>query len=217
MLVKAVGLEKKFDDFKIKYKDMQFETGKKYLILGASGCGKSTYLNMVAGLIEPTKGSIIVDDVDITKLGTKASEQYRLNKIGYIYQDFKLLEDLTVEDNIKILNIEKKMPMDIPAVLEEVKLGNKRKQICRKLSGGEKQRVAIARALVKKPSILLADEPTGNLNFATGIGIVEALCNVKDCILIAVTHDTRLTDYFDEVIDFSEIAESISLGDDKIG
>lgn len=208
MQILVKDLEKQYDGTDIQYEDMSFESNKSYLILGPSGCGKSTYLNMLAGIVKPTKGSIYVDDFNILEWTQSRLEKYRLCDIGYIYQDFKLIDELTVQDNIELLSIEGKLNRTAKEVTELVGLGGKLKQKCCKLSGGEKQRVAVARALVKQPKLLLADEPTGNLNYEIGKSIIELLCNNRSDILIVVTHDTRLKDYFDVVLNFEELVKN---------
>ena len=168
-MIRIENIEKDFnEDTKIHLKDLKFENGKTYAILGVSGSGKTTLLNMIAGIVTPTCGKIFVDNIEVTSLTQKEKDSFRLKNIGYIFQDFKLIEDMTVEDNLKILKIEKIKCEDIQSMLAQVGLENKLKEKIRKLSGGEKQRVAIARALMKSPKIILADEPTGSLNYEKG-------------------------------------------------
>lgn len=190
----------------IDYKDIVFETGKSYMLLGASGCGKSTLLNMIAGILAPTQGSILIDGVEMNTRSQKEKDKFRIEKIGYIFQDFKLINDMTVMDNIQILKLENVDTSQMMLFLEKLGIAEKKNAKIKHLSGGQKQRVAIARALVKKPDIILADEPTGNLNFAIGEQVMKELCEVaKGKTLIAVTHDDRLAKYFDEVIDMNEM------------
>ena len=189
----------------ICYRDMTFETGKSYMLLGASGCGKSTLLNMIAGILTPDSGSILLDGTDITKLSQREKDRLRIEKIGYIFQDFKLIEKMTVADNIDLLRLENVDVSGMDEILGSLGiLDKKNKKICR-LSGGQKQRAAIARALVKKPDIILADEPTGNLNFSVGEQVIRELIRAAEGrTLIAVSHDERLCGYFDTVIDMNE-------------
>ena len=174
-MIEIQSLGKQFqNETQITYRDITFETGRSYMLLGASGCGKSTLLNMIAGVLSPTTGTIRIDGKDMTAASQKEKDRFRIEKIGYIFQDFKLI--------------------------------NKKNAKIKHLSGGQKQRVAIARALVKKPDIILADEPTGNLNFAIGEQVIQQLVSVsKGKTLIAVTHDDRLAKYFDQVIDMNEM------------
>ena len=208
-MIKIKNVKKDFNpETKIHMKDIEFKNGKSYAILGVSGSGKTTLLNIIAGIVNPTEGKVFVDDTEITSLTQKEKDNFRLKNIGYIFQDFKLLEDMTVEDNLKILQIEKIDCIEIDDILKQVGLSNKRKTKVKKLSGGEKQRVAIARALMKSPKIILADEPTGSLNYEKGIEIMELLKKFhkkSKHIMIFVTHDDRMAKFADEVIHFENI------------
>ena len=207
--IKNVG--KQFqNETEIDYLDITFESGKSYMLLGASGCGKSTLLNMIAGIISPTKGSIIIDGEDMSLASQKIKDKFRIEKIGYIFQDFKLINDMTVADNIGILRLEGVDISGMDDMLKALDIYEKKNAKIKHLSGGQKQRVAIARALVKKPDIILADEPTGNLNFTIGEQVIEKLIEVsKGKTLIAVTHDDRLAKYFDYVIDMNEMTSGM--------
>jgi len=190
----------------IDYRNMTFETGKSYMLLGASGCGKSTLLNMIAGILSPTSGSILIDGVNMSEKSQGEKDRFRIEKIGYIFQDFKLIDDMTVLDNINILRIEGVDTSEAGVLLKKLEIADQKNKKIRHLSGGQKQRVAIVRALVKRPDIILADEPTGNLNFTIGEAVIRELVEVsKGKTLIAVTHDDRLAKYFDVVIDMNEI------------
>ena len=211
-MIRIKGLEKQFqNETEIKYKNMAFSNGKSYMLLGASGCGKSTLLNMIAGVLTPTKGKIIIDGVTMSDATQRKKDKFRIQKIGYIFQDFKLINDMTVADNIGILRLEGIDVSGMDEVLSELGIYEKKKSKIKHLSGGQKQRVAIALALVKKPDIILADEPTGNLNFAIGEQVIKALTEIsKGKTLIAVTHDERLAKYFDYVINMDEMTSGIS-------
>ncbi|MBQ3040310.1 MAG: ABC transporter ATP-binding protein [Clostridia bacterium] len=190
----------------IDYHDMTFEDGKSYMLLGASGCGKSTLLNMIAGILSVDSGSIEIDGVDMSLKTQKERDKFRIQKIGYIFQDFKLIPEMTVIDNINILRLEGVDTSGVDEILAKLEILDKKNKKVKHLSGGEKQRVAIARAIVKKPDIILADEPTGNLNFAIGEEVIKQLVEIsKGKTLIAVTHDERLSSYFDYVIDMNEM------------
>jgi len=206
-MIEINNLSKQFqNETEIAYQDLTFETGKSYMLLGASGCGKSTLLNMIAGILSPTNGSIKIDGMNMTAASQKEKDRFRIQKIGYVFQDFKLINDMTVADNIGILRLE---GIDVSAMddmLRTLDMYHKKNAKIKHLSGGQKQRVAIVRALVKHPDIILADEPTGNLNFAIGEQVIKELVAVsKGKTLIAVTHDDRLAKYFDETIDMNEI------------
>ena len=206
-MIEINGLKKQFqNETVIEYKDITFESGKSYMLLGASGCGKSTLLNIIAGILSPSEGSVTIDGTVMTKESQKKRDKFRIEKIGYIFQDFKLIEDMTVMDNINILKLEGIKTDDAPKILDELGILEKKSSKIKHLSGGQKQRVAIARALVKKPEIILADEPTGNLNFAIGEEVIKELVRASvGKTLIAVTHDERLSKYFDAVIDMNNI------------
>ena len=206
-MIKVKNVSKHFaNETAIDYSDITFEKGKSYMLLGASGCGKSTLLNMIAGILSPESGTIEIAGEDMTKKSQKEKDKFRIQKIGYIFQDFKLIPEMTVMDNIAILRLEKVDISDTDKVLDSLGILDKKNKKVKHLSGGEKQRVAIARAIVKKPEIILADEPTGNLNFAIGEAVIKQLIEVsKGKTLIAVTHDERLGKYFDHIIDMNQV------------
>ena len=206
-MISVKNLSKKFkNETAIDYKDITFESGKSYVLLGASGCGKSTLLNMIAGILSPEKGEIEIDGQVMSSLSQKEKDLFRIKKIGYIFQDFKLITEMTVMDNINILKLEGVDTSNADEVLKSLDIYEKRNKKVKHLSGGERQRVAIARAIVKSPDIILADEPTGNLNFAIGEAVIKQLTEIsKGKTLIAVTHDDRLCKYFDHVIDMNEM------------
>ena len=206
-MIKITDVSKQFpNETAIDYNDITFEKGKSYMILGAFGCGKSTLLNMIAGILSPEKGTIEIAGEDMTKKSQKQKDKFRIEKIGYIFQDFKLIDEMTVMDNISILRLEKVDISGIDDVLESLEILDKKNKKVKHLSGGEKQRVAIARAIVKKPEIILADEPTGNLNFSIGEAVIKQLVEIsKGKTLIAVTHDERLGKYFDCTVDMNKM------------
>ena len=206
-MIKVKNVSKHFaNETAIDYSDITFEKGKSYMLLGASGCGKSTLLNMIAGILSPESGTIEISGEDMTKKSQKEKDKFRIQKIGYIFQDFKLIPEMTVLDNIAILRLEKVDISDADKVLNSLGILEKKNKKVKHLSGGEKQRVAIARAIVKKPDIILADEPTGNLNFAIGEAVIKQLIEVSEGkTLIAVTHDERLGKYFDHIIDMNQV------------
>ncbi len=211
-MIEIKNVTKKFqNETAIDYKDIVFENGKSYMLLGASGCGKSTLLNMIAGILSPSSGSIIIDGIDMTTRSQKEKDKFRIQKIGYIFQDFKLINEMSVMDNIDILRLEGVNTQRAIELLRELGIFEKKDSKVKHLSGGQKQRVAIARALVKAPDIILADEPTGNLNFTIGEQVIKELAKVaKGKTLIAVTHDERLACYFDYVIDMNKVTSGIT-------
>ncbi|MDD6643864.1 MAG: ABC transporter ATP-binding protein [Firmicutes bacterium] len=210
-MIEIKNLGKQFqNETEIEYHDMTFETGRSYMLLGASGCGKSTLLNIIAGVLSPTRGSVIIDGMEMSAAAQKVRDKFRIEKIGYIFQDFKLINDMTVADNIGILRLEGIDISGMDDMLRALDIYEKKNAKIKHLSGGQKQRVAIARALVKQPDIILADEPTGNLNFAIGEQVIQKLLEVsKGKTLIAVSHDERLAKYFDQVIDMNEMTSGM--------
>lgn len=218
-MIEVLGISKQFkNETEIDYRDMVFESGRSYMLLGASGCGKSTLLNIIAGILSPGRGTVRIDGEEMTSKSQKEKDRFRIQKIGYIFQDFKLIDDMTVTDNISILRLEGVDTSRTGEILARLGIAEKRNAKIKHLSGGQKQRVAIARALVKMPDIILADEPTGNLNFAIGEQVIRELCEVsRGKTLIAVTHDDRLAKYFDCVIDMNEMTAGRDVGAGKEG
>ena len=204
------------DGSAICYEDLRFEDRQSYALLGASGCGKTTLLNLLAGILTPGAGSVEIDGRDLTRLSQRERDAFRIKRIGYIFQDFKLLEEMTVADNINLLRLEGVDTSGMDALLERLGILRLKNRRVRRLSGGEKQRVAIARALIKRPALILADEPTGNLNFETGERVVAQLIeNADGGTLIAVTHDERLAPRFDRVLDMNAVARFEAGGEAK--
>ena len=213
-MISIHNLQKNYsEESNIHYQDLTFETGKSYVLLGASGCGKSTLLHMIAGILSPSGGSITIDGRDMTRATQREKDAFRIAKIGYVFQDFKLIEEMTVADNIELLRLEKVDVSGMDPLLEKLGILKFKRRTVNRLSGGEKQRVAIARALVKQPDIILADEPTGNLNHAIGRAIAEAMIEAgRGKTLICVTHDDRLADLFDVAINMNAITSFCAQG-----
>ena len=206
-MIKVKNVSKHFaNETAIDYSDITFEKGKSYMLLGASGCGKSTLLNMIAGILSPESGTIEIAGEDMTKKSQKEKDKFRIQKIGYIFQDFKLIPEMTVMDNIAILRLEKVDIADTDKVLDALGILEKKNKKVKHLSGGEKQRVAIARAIVKKPDIILADEPTGNLDPVTADGIIKLFQSIakSGCAVVMSTHNTAIIeDYPSRTLLFS--------------
>jgi len=183
--------------------DLTIASGQFLAVLGPSGSGKSTLLGLVAGLDEPTTGEILIDDVDIAKLTEDALARLRGEKIGFVFQFFHLVPSLTAYENILIpMEIAKRRDASARAkrLLGEVGLDDRGHHYPSQLSGGEQQRIAIARALANDPPIILADEPTGNLDSTTGRLIMELLLNVRrtrQTTMMLVTHDADLASVAD--------------------
>jgi putative ABC transport system ATP-binding protein len=177
---------------------LEIARGETVAIIGPSGSGKSTLLGLIAGLDSPTTGRIFIDDIDITSLGEDALSRIRGQKIGFVFQFFHLIPSLTAYENV-LVPLELSGARDAShrshALLAEVDLTGREHHYPSQLSGGEQQRVAIARALANKPTLLLADEPTGNLDSANGQHIMDLLFEVnrnRQTTLLLVTHDAEL-------------------------
>lgn len=213
-MIRIEALRKQFaGELSIAYRDLTFEDGRSYALLGASGCGKSTLLNMIAGVLSPTDGRVVINDRDMTALSQRDRDAFRIAHIGCIFQDFKLIEDMTVQDNIDILRLEKVDVSAADRLLAQMGIGDLKRRRVSRLSGGEKQRVAIVRALVKQPEIILADEPTGNLNYEIGRAVMKSLLTAgQGRTLLCVTHDDRLCNLFDAVIDMNAVASATQTG-----
>ncbi len=178
--------------------------GEILAVLGKSGSGKTTLLNIIAGLDKPTSGFVEINGNNIESIGERGRTELRRNHIGFVFQFFNLLPTLTVFENV-LLSLELTGKSNHDAVLDalsSVNLQGKQHRFPHELSGGEQQRVAIARAVVKKPSVILADEPTGNLDTATGIQILEVLATQSrslGAILIMVSHASNTCRYADRI------------------
>jgi len=202
-------------DFHLKIDSLTIEKGKRTAVIGPSGFGKTTMLNLVAGIIPSADGEIWVNNTQINQMTDKARRDFRIKEIGFVFQDFKLLDYLSVLDNIllpfrinKILKIGKESKRTAGDLANSLDIADKLPKYPSKLSHGERQRVAICRALLNQPSILLADEPTGNLDPDNKNHIMDILFNyVEDfgSTLITVTHDHELLKGFDKIIDFQKL------------
>jgi len=185
---------------------LEVPAGQFLAIAGPSGSGKSTLLGLIAGLDQPTSGRIEVAGVDITALDDDALARFRRDRIGYVFQSFHLLPTLTAQENVAVPLELAGVPDAAPraaALLGEVGLAERGHHYPVELSGGEQQRVAVARAVARRPALLLADEPTGNLDSATGKQIIELLVGLNrrlGCTLVLVTHDAALAAHAERVV-----------------
>lgn len=206
--------------------NLSLEEGEFLAIMGKSGSGKSTFLNIVAALDSPTSGSIKLRDKEVIEMYEEPRASiYRSENIGFIFQDFNLLKDLTVEENIVLPLIlkgvkEKEAVEKTNQIMKELSIYDWRKHRPVELSGGQKQRVAIGRAIISNPQLLLADEPTGNLDYNTSIEILNILQNMKRKLnqsIIVVTHDPEVASYADRVLFFhdGEIIEEYKVKKDN--
>lgn len=179
------------------------EKGEFVIIVGASGAGKTTMLNMLGGMDTCDEGQIIVDGQDVAKLTSRELTTYRRYDIGFVFQFYNLVQNLTAKENVELASQISKNALDPEEVLKAVGLGERMDNFPAQLSGGEQQRVAIARALAKSPKLLLCDEPTGALDYATGKVILKLLqdtCREKGMTVIVITHNQALTPMADRVI-----------------
>lgn len=179
------------------------EKGELVVILGPSGAGKTTVLNILGGMDTATKGSIIVDGQDISKYTRKQLTDYRRYDIGFVFQFYNLVGNLTAIENVSLASQICKNPMDSLTTLDKVGLKDRKDHFPAQLSGGEQQRVSIARALAKNPKLLLCDEPTGALDSKTGRMILELLqdtCHKMNMTTIIITHNAIISEIADKVI-----------------
>lgn len=186
--------------------DFHIDAGEFVSIIGPSGSGKSTLLNVLGLLDEPTSGVVRLDGEDVTTLTDRERTNARKRTIGFVFQQFFLLPTLTAQENVavpKLFDTDPATDDRAADLLARVGLGNRLEHRPNELSGGQKQRVAIARSLINQPRIVLADEPTGNLDQETGRTILEEftrICN-EGVAVVAVTHDEQVTDYVDRVVE----------------
>ncbi|SMC09156.1 ABC transporter ATP-binding protein [Nitratiruptor tergarcus] len=190
----------------LKDVSLQIKRSSLVLLMGPSGSGKSTLLSLIAALTRPTSGKVVVDGQTISKLPDRFAAVYRREKIGFIFQKFNLLEDLTVFENVIVPLIPtptplKELELMASAVMERFAIAHKKDMVVRKLSGGEQQRCAIARALIDNPPIILADEPTANLDSALTEQFLQILGQLKQegKTIVIATHDPRFADL--EIVD----------------
>lgn len=203
--LKDVVKEYKTGDVSIKAADgisLSIEKGEFVVIVGPSGAGKTTVLNILGGMDTLTSGNVIVDGTDISKFNSKSLTAYRRYDIGFVFQFYNLVQNLTAKENVELANQISKNPLDAADVLTEVGLKDRMDNFPAQLSGGEQQRVAIARALAKNPKMLLCDEPTGALDYNTGKAILKLLqdtCRKKGMTVIVITHNQAIVPMADRV------------------
>lgn len=177
--------------------------GEFTVIVGASGAGKTTILNMLGGMDTPTSGTIVVDGHNIATYDDKQLTDYRRDDIGFVFQFYNLVQNLTALENVELASQISKDPLNSVDILERVGLGDRKDNFPAQLSGGEQQRVAIARAIAKNPKLLLCDEPTGALDYQTGksiLGLLRSMCDNYGMTVIVITHNSALAPMADQVI-----------------
>ena len=200
--------------------NFEIEKGELVVIVGLSGAGKTTTLNILGGMDKATSGEVIVDGKEITKLNDKKLIEYRRNDIGFVFQFYNLVQNLTAKENVELATQICSDALDVNEILEKVGLSDRKDNFPAQLSGGEQQRVAIARAIAKNPKLLLCDEPTGALDYKTGKSILKLLQEMarKEKMTVAIiTHNGAIAPMADKVIHFKNgTAEKIEINDNPI-
>ena len=202
-------------EFELRVPQLDVEHGETVAVIGPSGCGKTTLLHLMAGVQNPTSGHVVTDGVDVTTLDDGGRRDFRIRRIGMVFQEFELLEYLTVLDNILLpyringsLKLDGAVSERAERIAGEVGIADKLGRFATRLSHGEKQRVAVCRALVAEPVLLLADEPTGNLdptNTERVLDILLAAVEATGTTLVTVTHEYELLPRFGRTIDFRDL------------
>lgn len=183
------------------------DSGKLLIIVGASGAGKTTLLNIIGGMEQATSGDILIDDKNLSKLNEKELTDYRRNDVGFVFQFYNLIPNLTALENVELASEISENSLKAEEVLDEVGLSKRHDNFPSQLSGGEQQRVAIARALAKNPKILLCDEPTGALDYKTGKNILKLLQDASrklGATVIIITHNSLIKPMADTVIELRD-------------
>ena len=183
--------------------DFEVNKGEFVVIVGPSGAGKTTILNLLGGMDKATSGQILVDGQDVAKYSERQLTQYRRDDIGFVFQFYNLVQNLTALENVELATQISKNPLDVRMVLERVGLNKRLDNFPAQLSGGEQQRVAIARAIAKNPKLLLCEEPTGALDYQTGkaiLGLLREMCDKYTMTVIVITHNSALAPMADRII-----------------
>ena len=220
---KNVNKNYKMGEITIKALDntnFQIEKGELVVIVGPSGAGKTTTLNILGGMDTATSGDVLVDGKNIATLKGKNLIKYRREDIGFVFQFYNLVPNLTAKENVELATQICKDSLDVDSVIEKVGLENRKNNFPSQLSGGEQQRVAIARAIAKNPKLLLCDEPTGALDYKTGkqiLKLLENTCRKEKMTVIIITHNTAIAPMADKVIHFKNgTAESIEINENPM-
>lgn len=206
-------------EFRLKIDELNVAAGEKVAVVGPSGSGKTTLLNLIAGILTPNSGSVCVGSETVSNLPDASRRDFRIAKIGFVFQQFELVEYLKVSDNIRLpylinrsLVEDRQTNSRIKSLADSVGIGDKLSRSVKQLSQGEQQRVAICRALLTNPKLILADEPTGNLDPSNKRRILDVLFDQVSAggqTLIVVTHDMAILDGFDRKIDFNKFLQPV--------
>lgn len=189
----------------LKNTNFSIDKGELVVIVGPSGAGKTTTLNILGGMDTATSGKVFVDNKNITELSKKELITYRRNDIGFVFQFYNLVQNLTAKENVELATQLCKDALDVNDILKKVGLENRKDNFPSQLSGGEQQRVAIARAIAKNPKLLLCDEPTGALDYKTGKSILKLLQDMSKKVgitVLIITHNSAIAPMADKVIRF---------------
>lgn len=220
---KDVVKEYKMGDVVIKALDntnFSIDKGELVAIVGPSGAGKTTTLNILGGMDRATSGSVLVNEKEITSLTNKQLIQYRRNDIGFVFQFYNLVQNLTAKENVELATQLCSDALNVDEILDKVGLKDRKDNFPSQLSGGEQQRVAIARAIAKNPKLLLCDEPTGALDYKTGKQILKLLqdtCRREKMTVVIITHNTAIAPMANKVIHFKNgTAENIVINEKPI-
>ena len=220
---KNVIKEYKMGEVTIKALDntnFSIDKGELVVIVGPSGAGKTTTLNILGGMDRASSGRVWVNDKEVTKLNNKQLIEYRRNDIGFVFQFYNLVQNLTAKENVELATQICKNSLDAEEVIEKVGLRNRMNNFPSQLSGGEQQRVAIARAIAKNPKLLLCDEPTGALDYKTGKQILKLLQDTarkENMTVLIITHNTAISPMADKVIYFKNgKAERVQINENPL-
>ena len=204
-------------DFRLRLPELSIECASTVAIIGPSGTGKTTLLNLVAGIAVPQVGQVVTNEVSVSGLDDAARRDFRIRNIGLVFQEFELLEYLSVLDNILLpYRMAPSLRMDqgvrdlAASLAREVGIGGKLRRAVNHLSQGERQRVAVCRALLPEPALLLCDEPTGNLDPANKQHVLDILFDYvkkNGTTLVTVTHDHQILERFNEIVDFNDLSQ----------
>ena len=207
-MIKMQNVKKSFGDIEVlKDISLNINEGEIYGLIGHSGAGKSTVLNILGGMDNCDDGEIIVDNINISKFNNKQLTKYRRDDVGFVFQFYNLVQNLTAKENVELATQISKNALDVDKTLELVGLDHRKDNFPSQLSGGEQQRVSIARAVAKNPKLLLCDEPTGALDYNTGKQVLKTLqdtCREMGTTVIVITHNSSIAQMADRVIKIND-------------